>query len=80
MTERSTDATETPPRRLVIVALDAEGVDAASDRVLAERAAQVVRHTLVVGGGKIGDARGLVLEGVTLVDFLAAMGASVSVR
>ena len=80
MTARLIDATETPPRRLVIVALDADGVDAALDRALAERAAQVVRHTLVVGGGRIGDARGLVLEGVTLVDFLAAMGASVSVR
>ena len=62
------------------MALDAEGVDSARDRVLAERAAQVVRHSVVIGGGKIGDARGLVLEGVTLVDFLAAMGASVSVR
>jgi len=36
----------------------------------------VVRHTVVVGGGRIGDARGLVLEGVTLVDFLAALAAS----
>jgi azurin len=80
VTERSTDAIETPPRRLVIVALDADGVDAALDRALAERAAQVVRHTLVIGGGRIGDARGLVLEGVTLADFLASMGASVGVR
>ena len=76
MTERSTDRSETPPRRLVIVALDAEGADAAHDRALAERAAQVVRHTVVVGGARIGDARGLVLEGVTLVDFLAALAAS----
>lgn len=76
MTATSTDKSETPPRRLVIVALDAEGADAAHDRALAERAAQVVRHSVVVGGGRIGDARGLVLEGVTLVDFLAALAAS----
>lgn len=76
MTERSTDKSETPPRRLVIVALDAEGVDAARDRALAERAAQVVRHSVVIGGGHIGEARGLVLEGVTLADFLAALAAS----
>lgn len=63
----------TTPTTLVLIALDVAG-DPAAVEALAARVAQVTRHRLHADvGATVGEARHLLVEGVTADDYLAAM-------
>lgn len=66
-----------PARRLALLALDLEvpaGGDAAVEALLV-RLAQVVRNGTEAGGVKVGDVRRLLVDGVDVAEFFAALAA-----
>jgi len=75
VTERSTDATETPPRRLALLVLDIDaplGADAAVS-ALVSRVAQLVRYTVAGAGVSVCDADAVVIPDLTRAEFIAAL-------
>ena len=60
--------------RLALLALDLTGGDAEAVEALLTRLAQVTRHRLHADcGASVGAVRHVVVEGVTVVDYFAAM-------
>lgn len=75
MTERSTDKSETTPRRLALLVLDIDappGADAAVSALVA-RVAQLVRYTVAGEGVSVSDADAVVIPDLTRVQFIAAL-------
>ena len=63
-----------PPPRLALLALDLTGGDDEAVEALLTRLAQVTRHRLHADcGASVGAVRHVVVEGVTVVDYFAAM-------
>lgn len=63
-----------PPTRLALIALDLTGGDAEAVEALLTRLAQVTRHRLHADCGvTVGEMRHLIVEGVTVTDYFAAM-------
>ena len=64
----------TPPPRLALLALDLTGGDPEAVEALLTRLAQVTRHRLHADcGAAVGAVQHLIVEGVTVADYFAAM-------
>lgn len=63
-----------PPTRLALIALDLTGGDAEAVEALLTRLAQVTRHRLHADCGvTVGEVQHVLVEGVTVADYFAAM-------